>query len=427
MIEKFINKQLEKPFFLWLVIFFSSLSVFIIPLVKFKEQFIARDWTLYNCFSYFNQSIWLHYKTFPIHNPYVLGGLDLFASPQTKTFSPLAIFDLFLTAPYASLFSVMTLSMIGSYGMYKLLIYLNVKKTVSLLCAILYTHSSWFALHFTEGHITFGSFQLMSLVLYFTLQLEQKKYKIYLAVLLAFMILDGGMYAFIYSIILIGFSYLFRINGISIKTLITSAGVHLKHSGLALIIFVGLSAAKLIPFLSLHYGREPILETIQLDIITIFHLFFNPLQHLHFKIPGLYENYHIGFHEIGAYIGLISTLLIVVFLLKKYQRKFLPYIIFIVLFFWIGTGIGGEFNPWKIFQQIPIINNAHVQTRALFIVYFMLLILLSFSLDYFLNKMSKYWFFLLVFILVLESLFVSNYSFFQIFQQENSISSSRVF
>ena len=422
-----MNNLLKTPFFLWLAILLSSLSAFIIPLFKFKHQFISRDWTLYNCFSYFNQSSYLHYKTIPIHNPYVLGGIDLFASPQSKAFSPLSIFDLFLSAPYASLLSIITLSIIGSYGMYKLLIYLKIKPTIAFLAMVLYAHASWFSLHFTEGHVIFGSFQLMSLVLYFTLRLVDIKYKMYLAVLLAFMILDGGMYAFIYSIILIVFSFLFRLNRISLIPFLISIKKDFFLSVIAMFIFIGLSSAKLIPFLSLHKNRVPILENIQLDLSAIFQVFFNPFQHLYLKIPHLVEDYNIGFHEIGAYIGVFSLLIIVLFLTKNYQKKFSPYLLFILFFFWMGTGLGGEFNPWKIFQKIPLINNAHIQTRGLFLVYFVLIILLSYALHFYSKKLNKIWFFTIVFLLIFESLFVSNYSFYKIFQRESSLSTSTVF
>src|SRR5690606_31091500 len=131
-----------------------------------------------------------------IHNPYVLGGLDMLANPQSKVFSPLSIFDLLFTAPYANLLSLVALSILGGYGMFKLLHHLKISEVTTLLITFIYMHGSWFSLHFSEGHIIFGSFQLMGWVLFFTLNIYEARFKIYLAALLAFMILDGGMYAF---------------------------------------------------------------------------------------------------------------------------------------------------------------------------------------------------------------------------------------
>ena len=415
-------------FIIWVVLALSSLSVFIIPLIKFNKQFIARDWTLYNCMSYFSKSSWLYYKTLPNHIPYVLGGYDLLASPQSKVFSPLAIFDLFLSAPFASLFSLITLSIIGSYGMFKLLCYLDVNASIALLCAFIYAHASWFSLHFSEGHVVFGSFQLMGWMLYFTLQLDKAKYKIYLGVLLAFMVLDGGMYAFIYSLILVIFSFLFAINNISISELFKSIKLQIPQTILAVFIFLGLAGAKMIPLLTLHRNRIPVKENIQLDFESIINAFFNPNQHININLPNAaFNNYGIHFHEIGAYIGVISFIIILYYLLKNFHRKIIPYLLFILFFLWIGCGFGGKINPWSLFQEVPIINNAHIQTRVLFFVYFMMIILLAFSLNFLVNKFSKWKVGIVFLILTLEALIVPNVAFYNTFQEEDSITSTKVF
>lgn len=419
---------MEKPILLWGTIILSSLSVFIIPLIKFNHLFIARDWTLYNCLSYFTQSSWLYNKTIPHHNPYVLGGYDIIASPQSKVFSPLTIYDFLFSAPYASLFSLLTLSILGCFGMYKLLCFLKIEKLPALFCALIYAHASWFSLHFSEGHVVFGSFQLMSVVLYFTFNLTKATYKVYLAALLAFMVLDGGMYAFIYSIIVVIFAYIFRLNSLSFKALIKSVNEQFFQSIFALFIFIGLAGAKIIPLLIIHHDRTSIKENILLDMKSILHAFFNPNQYLHLKIPNAnFYEYGIKFHEVGAYIGILSGVIILIYLVTKFQRKYIPYLLFMGLFFWVGTGIGYKFNPWSLFQEIPIISNAHIQTRALFLVYFTLIILLGFSLNYFLNCLNKTTFLAIVFLLTIEALIIPNIAFYKVYQHEESLSNSNVF
>lgn len=413
---------------LFLFFLVSSMSAFIIPLINFHSEFYARDWGLFNSLSYFNKSSWLHYKTFPIHNPYMFGGADILADPQSRVFSPLSVFDLLLDAPYANLISLLCLSMIGAYGMYKLLNHLKMDQLLSLSISFLFAHASWFALHFAEGHIIFGSFQLIGLVLYFTLRIYEPKYKVYLVSLLAFMIVDGGFYAFIYSLLLIFFSFLFRLNSLSFLEFLKSIIPQLKHVVLSLFIFIGIAGAKLIPFLSLHGGREPILENILLDFKSILHSFFLPNQHVLHRFPGAsFREYGLSFHEVGAYIGVLSFVIIIYFLYKRMTRQFVPYLLFVVLFFWIGTGIGGQINPWVLFQKIPVVNNAHIQTRALFIVYFILIILLAYALQFIHQTKGKKLYIGLIAILVIESLCVSNYAHFKLYEDSDSLSSSIVF
>lgn len=412
----------------WLIIILSSLSAFAIPLIKFNDAFITRDWTVYNSFSYFTKSSWLHYKTLPLHNPYVFGGFDILANPQSKVFSPLSLFDLIFSAPFASLFSLITLSILGSYGMFRLLIFLNVTRKVSLISTVLFAHASWFSLHFSEGHIVFGSFQLIGLVLYFALNLNKPKFKIYLSALLAFMILDGGIYTFIYSILLIVFSFIFRINGLSIAIVLKSFAQQKWNSLMALFIFVGLASAKLIPLLSLYSNRTPIIENIQLNTLSILHAFFNPYQHIHLEIESAsYMEYGLRFHEVGTYIGILSVFIVGFLLIKNYQKKHLPYLLILFFFLWIGTGFGQHFNPWKIFQKLPIINNAHIQTRALFLVYFTFIILLSFALDYIIKVSKKGIFNILAIFLLLEALSVSSVSYYKLYKTSDSLSDSKVF
>jgi hypothetical protein len=413
---------------LWIFLFFSAITVYAIPLFRFRNGFLTRDWALFNSMSYFVKSSWLHYKTIPLHNPYILGGMDLFANPQSKVFSPLAIYDIVFTAPYANLFSLFTLSIVGGYGMFKLLRYLNVGYFISFLSTFIFMHASWFSLHFSAGHVIFGSFQLMALVLYFTIRIYEAKFKVYLAALLAFMILDGGMYAFIYSTALVLFSILFHVNRLSFVELFDNIKKQWKTTLFALFIFFGLSMAKIIPLLAVHGKRSPNIENIVLDGKSLLFTFFYPFQYNMLKIPGAaFHDYDIGFAELGAYFGIISFVILLVYLIKHFQRQYLPYLMLILLFFWIGSGFGHYINPWVIFQHLPIINNAHIQTRALFLAWFIALVLLSFAFDYYQSKLNKIWVYGFTIFFVFESLLMPNYCYDAIFKAEDSYANSDFF
>ncbi len=413
-----------------LLLFFilSSLSVFLVPLYQFQTSFYARDWGLFNTLSHFVRSSWLNYHQLPMHNPYHLGGMDVLADPQSKVFSPLAIFDLFFQAPYANLLSLFILSVLGGYGMYKLLTYLGFEIKLSLLGSFLYVHLSWFSLHFSEGHIIFGSFQLLSLVLYFTVRIQEPKFKVYLAGLLAFMLLDGGFYAFIYSVLIVLFSFVFRFQGLSFSKFTRSIFHQVKTSLFAIGVFVGISSAKLVPFLMLHRHRTPVLESIQLDLQSLALSLFYPNQWVLLRFPeASYRDYGLNFHEIGAYFGVLSFTIVLWFVIKAFRKNLLPLFLFILLFLWIGTGFGGVFNPWTIFQKIPVINNAHVQTRALIVVNIFLLLLLIHAIKYLSTKVSKKGLRILFLVLVVESIYVSTYPYIKLFSDADSISKSKVF
>ena len=421
-------KNNKDKLLIWGYIILSAVSAYVLPLIKFRKVIFARDWSPFNMYSHFIKSCILHYKTLPLHNPYILGGLDLFADPQSKAFSPLVILDILFTAPYANLISLVVLSVIGGYGVYKLLKYLKIDDTITFLIVFMFQHASWFILHATEGHIIFGSFQLTGLVMYFTLRLYEPKYKIYLPVVLAFMVLDGGMYAFIFSCLMIFFSYLFRLEGLSFTKLVKSMLIQWKASLFGIIIFILLFCAKIVPLMLLHRNRNPVLENIQLDAKSILAAFFYPFQYRTLRINGAsYVKDSLGFHEIGAYIGVVSFILILWYLIKKYNKRYTSWIIFIVIFLWTGSGIGLKFNPWFLFQHIPVINNAHIQTRVLYLVFFGLLVLLAFSLNYFKTYIrKKIWFFLVIFLFT-ESFAISYLGWYKMYQDEPTVHKTDVF
>ncbi len=54
------------------------------------------DWSSFNSLSLEVRSNVLHYGRFPVHNPWVCGGLDLMTNPQNRVFSPFFLADLAL-------------------------------------------------------------------------------------------------------------------------------------------------------------------------------------------------------------------------------------------------------------------------------------------------------------------------------------------
>jgi len=403
-----------------MIFIISSISAFILPILNFKERCLTRDWGLFNSFSLFNHSCWRHYHKIPIHNPYILGGMDNFANPQSKVASPLEILDFLFPAPYGNLISLIILSIIGSYGFYFLMKFLKIENGIAILMSVIFIHASWFHLHFSEGHIIFGSFLLFGFIVLAILKFYENKFKLLFGVLCSFMILDGGMYAFIYSLILFVILHLFNVQDLSFIKLFKNLKQTWLFTLLTIFISFCLASFKLIPLLSLHGGRIPILENNTLNFKSLLYAFLYPFAHIELVIEGTNYKSFANFHEVGAYIGIVSFILILIYLFKNYRSQTLwKYIGVILLFLWIGSGWLDPVNPWRLFQKIPILNNAHVQSRALFFVYFFFLILLAFSLNW-LNQFNKKWGISIGFFLVVEALFISIYPYYKIYKSDGS-------
>lgn len=424
-IQFFKNKIQKHPGFCRiLILIIAAISSFTVSLIKISNFTIVHDWGYFNGLSYVVRSSVLHYKTFPIHNPYLLGGIDILANPQSRVFSPFVIFDVLFSAPYANLFALVTLGVIGALGFYRLIVYLGVSKNIALLGSIIFIHASWFALHFSEGHIVFGSFQLLGLAFYFILRLQERDYKIYYALLNAFYFLDGAIYAFVFTNLLLVLSIILQIHGLSIIKFLKSLYVQWKTVLVGLFLFISIAGAKLIPFLLLNGSRQPILEFVTLGVKPLFHCFFDPFQYVYKPIG---QPIPFRFHEIGAYIGIPGALIVILFLARRGIKNHIGYLAIAVFFFWIGSGRLPKINPWLIFQKIPVLNNAHVQPRMFIFVYLMFAILLCFSLDAFRKTLKPIVFYSIVCLLLIESVFVSSYPFYKIYQRDDKICKTALF
>jgi hypothetical protein len=414
----FTRNKFSKNLRVNLILAISGVSSFIYPLIKLNESTIVHDWGFFNGISHVTRSAFIYYKTIPIHNPWILGGVDYFANPQTRIFSPMVLFDLAFPAPTANLFSLIALGIIGIFGFYKLMLFLKIDNTSALISGIIFIHGSWFSLHYSEGHIIYGSFQLMGWALYFILRLQEENFKTYYALLNAFYLLDGAIYAFIFTNLLLVICLLLQLHHLSTKGFINSLFSQWKTVLVSFFLFISLSSAKLIPFLMMHASRVPILEFVTLDLKLIVTAFFNPFQHLNKEIQ--IQDFPFRFHEVGAYIGILGTVLVLYFFLaKKINRNIFKLLLLGLFFFWIGSGWLADFNPWRLFHKIPILNNAHVQTRFLFFTWFVFVILLSFSLNYIKEKVNRSFLNTLYFLLIAEAVFVSTYPFYKGFTFED--------
>lgn len=414
------NKEITR----YLLLLLSSLSSYIIPLLQFGHTTILRDWGYFNGLSHVVRSCIYQYHTLPIHNPWIIGGLDIFANPQSRIFSPFFIYDLFFTAPFANLFALVTLGFIGSIGFYKLMVHLKTSRNTALIGGILFIHASWFSLHFSEGHIPFGSFQLLGLALYIILRIEEKRFKVYYGLLNAFYLLDGGIYAFIYTNLLLLICLLLQWGGLSLRGFLKSLYYQWKSVFLSLFLFATLSSAKLIPFLWLNISRYPVLQFVKLNLQSVLVAFFDPRQYL-YKNFGQVTPFQ--FHEFGAYIGIPATLIVVWFLWKNRKLHYFKLVIIALFFFWIGSGWLESINPWNIYQKIPVLNNAHVQSRYFIFTWMFFLILLCYALDFLRSRIKPVYFKLLTVLLVAEAFFVSSYPFIKVYQVGKMIYPSSVF
>ncbi len=415
--------RLKPDLSIYLGLLIGAVGSFLLMLLNFNQA-IGNDWYYFDSLNLLTRSIVFNYHKFPMHDPWVLGGMDILANPQSRVFSPFFLFDLLFNPDTANKLSLIVLSIIGTWGCFKLLRHLEISKNISFVCSLIFINASWFGLHYAEGHITFGPFQLIALAFYFILRLRKAKYIFLFSLLNAFFILHGAIYMFIFTFFLLLITLCLSINGLSFKNLFIAIGKEWKMSLLSFLVFLLLTSTKFVPIYLLDANRTPLQPFYCMDNKFILDAFFNPFQYKD-KPCG---NEVCYFHEFGCYLGLIASCLLTCFILvKKNFLKFYKYLILGFLFLFIGSGKLESINPYKFIQQIPLVNNADVQSRYFILFFLAFIILLANSLDWLKTKIPSLLFLLLILFLAGESFFVKNYPFYDTFYKKKDFIASNYY
>lgn len=365
-----LQQRTGLPAAAWLLA--MTLVAFLIPLALFSLT-PGRDWSYFDSISLVVASNIKHFKTLPLHNPWACGGLDLMSNPQTRIFAPTGLLDIFLPSHLANVLSLFLEGLFGSLGAYLFFREQRVRQSSALIGAALFVNASWFALHFAEGHIAFGGFQLVFWALYLGLRIDRPWRFAGFGALMDFLLLDGGMYPFIHSLLLLGSCYALGL-GPNISKLGESLRRHWRIYATASVATALTACARLAPIVLAHASRETEKIHIQMTWDELARYFFNPLISVQTSVPGLPG---IREHEMGCYVGVTAVALVLTTLWSpKARKRAWPWLLLCAFWVWVGSGMGA-YNPWNIFEKIPIVNNLRVQSRIFLIALCALLVALT--------------------------------------------------
>jgi hypothetical protein len=344
-----------------------------------SQESLPNDWRYFNSLSLVVRSAILHYKTIPIHNPWVCGGLDVFANPQNRIFSPFLVADLMLSPQLANLCGLLVYGAFGFYGMQSALRLLGTSHAASFLGAFLFVNGSWFGLHFYTGHIPFGAIQMIPFGVVALLSIRRPGVVVAAAVGSSFVVLDGGIYAVFFTALLAA-SCLVLLPQSRLE-LGTSLRENPRIWFASLLTGILLTAPKSVPGLIGLFDRQPKLDFITMTGWEVTQALFNPSMTLWDDFQeGVWT---VGFQEFGCYLTLTGIALIALRCMtnSELSKKIVPYLAGMLFWFWVGSGWLSEVNPWHVFHKIPIANNLHVQSRTFIIMYFFFVVALAMAWD----------------------------------------------
>lgn len=348
----------------------------------FWGQTLSNDWDYFNAMALMVRNSVLQWKTWPWTDPWLCGGIDLLANPQVRTFSPWLALDLLLDPSHANAVILWICGTLGAWGFYLFARELGRNRAISALLALLWLNASWFTLHFTAGHIPFAAFQLYSWVGVFLVRWDRPWARVGYLTLLSFFVMSGANYAFLfapYLTLAIAGNKLCR-GGFwaGVRESITQP----RRQVWVWIAALGLLGALLFRLAPGLYGVGDLRARLEMRgwIWPWFwpRIFLDPRQYASpFEGVGNYPLY-----ESSTYLGVVALAIVIYALADaKFRRASRGLLIAAFLFFWTGTEIGSDFNPWGIHRIIPLMNVAHVEERIFLHFFFVFLMILGGALE----------------------------------------------
>ena len=344
--------------------------VFCLPILRNITYWGQMDWDEVFFWGGVARKTILEYHQFPLWNPYCQGegALVFIAYPNSYFLSPFFLFILIFGPVFGAKLLVIIHLIIGLWGMFLLARYYNIGKVSSWLVSFIYMLSSVYFLHLTEGH--FG-WLTMAFVPWFFLtclkSLKDSKY-IFAAVFFLSLILLGGSVD-VFSIIIpfvVIFSFFLMLQERKI-------GIFKKVLLIFIVTFLACSV-KLLPMLEYlsQYprlvdsaeGTAPSLLSAILLEREQGRLYSETKWHYSENKTAVGEKLGIdyGWHEYGAYIGIIPLILFGLGMLALFRRQW-PLLATGGIFLLLALGNKSPINLWRLLHSLPLYDCLRVPSR----------------------------------------------------------------
>lgn len=359
----------------------AVLALWCYPYFQFRETIEWGDFSFFaQAYEAMRISI-LDYGQFPWWNPWMSGGVPLYANPQIGVFSIQTPFVLIFGSVIGLKLAVAFYTFAGYASMYLLLRkYFKVDAGVSILVGLIWVMSSFFVAHL-PSHFTFVWYMLIPLYVYLALTLKDWRGGLLLGVAMAVMALSAVHNPFFHIGLVVGLILLVRFIRTDKKKAMllgfaATAGAFLILAGHR--VFFAVQNA-------LAFPRE--LEDPAGGFKILIGGLFTPYsaierlhEFIHYPLGSIYTPF--GFGEVTSSIGLAATFtaalagIYIIYTLTKYVKvrekllhlkRFWP--IAIVIFalglftFLLGLGDFHPLSPYALLKSLPVIGGLRVSTR----------------------------------------------------------------
>src|SRR3989338_243337 len=374
----------------WLIFSLVAL-VYAFPILEKISYWGYSDWDQFTFWNAVPRETILRYHQFPLWNPYANGGNVMLAHPDSPFLSPFYVFVL-LFGPVLGLKLEIIIHLIaGLGGMFLLSQYMGMGSRSSYFAAFVYMLSSVYAMHLTEGQMEWLALAFVPWVFLYYLKGIKETRWVLGAIFFLGSILIGGVYVF--NLFIVFLSIYAVLKALQLKQLAPIKTLIFILAGTFL-----LCSIKLFPILEF-FSQYPRIthEMSGVDLASLSQMLLSRQQALlDMRLwDTTIKNGELvhGWHEYGAYIGIIPLLLFLWGAVKRFFTDW-PFLLAGLIALFIAFGRKFPINLWGVLKSLPVYGSLTVPSRFMFCFIFCVAILSGFGLSCFEQRnlaIHKYW------------------------------------
>lgn len=337
----------------------------------------------------------VHFHQLPLWNPWMSGGVPLFANPQFGLFSLQSLLVLPFGVIYGLKLAYVVYAVVGFWGMYTLMrTIVKASPLRSALIAYIWIFCGFFAGH-NISHITTASFFLLPWIIYFLMNRHKRYSWLWFGIITSIVVLGAIdfvllMIFFIAAVLCVFYAIPIVANRLEleIKWRVTRDDLlFVVKAGLLVLILCGYRFAMAYIYVANNPRPVALLHETRPGISVLLKGLFLPIGTL-LKTPA---HLQWGWGEYSMYMGMgvsvaffVCLLLLLIKLFQKRGRgtyvlsSFVWSMIAIgIIGFLIAIGDFGKFSPYHILRSLPGFSKTRVSSRWLFLSNFAILTFLA--------------------------------------------------
>ena len=341
----------------------AGIAFFCLPLFLHPHNTTAEvDWNQVASVHLVLRRALLQYRQIPLWTPFFGGGYPLWAYPENDFLNPFFLALLPLNLWLSLKIRILIYYLIGATGMYFLARrFFHLNLAGAFLAASLFTFQSYLPFHSATGNLYMGTYYYLPWIFYLFVKIpEGKKYFLASLLILAHLFIGAtGLWMLCILLFLFLFSCLQSIQK-------RPRFVHLKNFGVIITLVALLAAVRLLPLADLLRHTERAFadyrEAARGSLSTggLLHSLLSPGPFLPGDSSGLGRDEPLS--DSTIYLGIIP-LLLALWSLVFARRKYLTFILLLIVFSLFTMGSGSPLDLFRILWRLPLFRSLHFPNK----------------------------------------------------------------